>query len=197
VVVAVALITAGLGLGLVYMGDQLAYELGMIEEAYPYPTKLHPELTPGTADSTLSSAQSGYQPLPSNRRLVIPSLGIDVPIGEEEASALARGVWHHPGSARPGESGNMALAGHRVWRVFSLLGKLDPGDEVIVYWDGDEYDYLVGSATTVMPDETNVISRDGADRLTMYTCLPRYMGNKRTVVVAYPVTGSEVAGLDE
>jgi len=34
--------------------------------------------------------------------------------------------------------------------------------------------------------------RAGEDRLTLYTCIPRFMGNKRTVVTAYPV-GAEVA----
>jgi len=65
---------------------------------------------------------------------------------------------------------------------------IKPGDEVIVYWDGAEYDYRVRETFTVEPDDETVLVRDGEDRLTLYTCRPRFLGDTRTVVVAEPVT---------
>jgi LPXTG-site transpeptidase (sortase) family protein len=156
--------------------DELRYLTGQVQTVYPYPTRLHP------------GAATTSRTLPRGARLVIPRLGVDVPIGEKDLEAALRvGVWRHAGSARPNESGNTVVAGHRRRAVFSLLYRLRRGDEVIVYWRGKEYDYKVISKREVGPTYREALRRTGPTRLTMYTCLPRYLGNKRTVVVAYPV----------
>lgn len=121
-------------------------------------------------------------------RLVIGSIGVDVGVfGGDSARALKRGVYHHAGTADPGAAGNVVLAGHRERRAFSLLHQVKVGDTVTVRWQGKSYDYRVSKKFTVDPDDTWIMGQTGAERLTLYTCLPRSVGNKRTVVVALPV----------
>lgn len=121
-------------------------------------------------------------------RLVIGSIGVDVGVyGGDSARALKLGVYHHAGTADPGKPGNAVLAGHRNRRVFSALHQVKVGDTVTVEWQGRSYDYRVSKLFTVGPGDTWILGQTGVERLTMYTCLPRSMGNKRTVVVALPV----------
>jgi len=121
-------------------------------------------------------------------RLVVSSIGVDIAVlGGDSAKALKRGVYHHAGTADPGESGNMVLAGHRNRRQFSLLHQVKTGDIITVSWRGKNHDYRVSKKFTVLPDDTWIMRQTGAERLTLYTCLPRSEGNKRTVVVALPV----------
>jgi LPXTG-site transpeptidase (sortase) family protein len=61
------------------------------------------------------------------------------------------------------------------------------GDTVSVVWRGKTHVYRVSKLFTVGPDDTWIMRQTGAERLTLYTCLPRTVGNKRTVVVALPV----------
>jgi LPXTG-site transpeptidase (sortase) family protein len=129
----------------------------------------------------------------SGNRVTIPALGIMTPVGTSEKSSLANGAYLHAGSARPGEPGNTVLAGHRRSDVFSLLHRAEVGDEVVVHWKGTAHRYLIAEKHTAKPTDTSWLARGGRDRLTIYTCLPRFMGNKRTVVVAYPLGETAVA----
>jgi len=113
---------------------------------------------------------------------------VDVGVaGGDSARALKLGVYHHAGTADPGKPGNVVLAGHRNRHVFSLLHQVKVGDTVSVTWRGTSHDYRVSKKFTVGPDDTWIMRQTGAERLTLYTCLPRSVGNKRTVVVALPV----------
>ena len=77
-------------------------------------------------------------------RLRIPAIGVDAPVvpvgskpdGELEAPNEGHQVgWYRLG-ARPGEAGNAILDGHVDWQrslaVFWHLGRLNPGDEILV-----------------------------------------------------------------
>lgn len=121
-------------------------------------------------------------------RLVIGSVNVDVAIlGGDTATALKRGVYHHAGTADPGKPGNMVVAGHRNRRQFSMLHQVKTGDTITVFWRGESHEYRVSKKLTVGPSDTWIMRQTGPERLTLYTCLPRSVGNKRTVVVALPV----------
>jgi len=167
------LVLIGIGTALWQLWPDISYRAGLVRETYPY-------------ESAFSTDVQG--PVPSGRRVVIPDIAVDVEIFQgDEAEALRRGVYHHEQTAAPGEPGNIAIAGHRNRDRFALLYALEQGDEVIVYWDGAEYDYRVRETFTVEPDDETVLVREGEDRLTLYTCRPRFLGDTRTVVVAEPV----------
>jgi LPXTG-site transpeptidase (sortase) family protein len=119
--------------------------------------------------------------------VIIPSAGIRTPIGTNQSKALEKGAYLQRGSARPGEKGNAVLAGHRRNKVFALLHRVEKGDIITVRYNGKLRRYKVAKKMTVSPKETKWIRRAGKERLTLYTCLPRYSGDKRTVVIAYQV----------
>jgi sortase A len=126
---------------------------------------------------------------PKGDRLVIPRIGLDARIIEASPpQALAEGVYHYPETADPGEPGNAVIAGHRIREVFTLLHVLKAGDPIIVYWRGSEHDYRVVRKFEVEPTNVSILERGTTEELTLYTCIPRSAGDRRTVVIAEPVT---------
>jgi LPXTG-site transpeptidase (sortase) family protein len=193
VVAGVALLAAAVFVTMAANSDEIAYRLGLMDSGVTLAQPSGEDADrPGGSATLVRDSLGDWAAQGSGRRVIIPRIGVSVPIGDEEGLALRRGAWHQPGSARPGESGNVVLAGHRNRRVFTLLNKLEPGDVIIVRWGGKDREYRVASSRVVKPTSTAAIARAGKDRLTLYTCIPRYLGNKRTVVVAYPV-GSATA----
>lgn len=134
--------------------------------------------------------------IPKDNRLVIPSIGVDMPIlGGDDSSVLDIAVWHRPGSVNPGIEGNVVLTAHRLAygylpeeirasTSFYHLDKLDEGDVVIVYWEGVEYDYKVSGNEIVSPREVAVESQTEFAQLTLYTCDPIGSNKERLVVYA-------------
>ena len=96
--------------------------------------------------------------------------------------ALSIGVAHAKGSSFPGQKGNVYLFSHSVgapWNIvrfnaiFYLLGKLDKGDRVIVFYKGRRFDYIVFDKVVVSPSDTHFLT-DTYDQsvLTLQTCDP-------------------------
>ena len=87
--------------------------------------------------------------------LEIPAIGLSRTIFEGiRLSTLDNGPGHWPGSAMPGEIGNVVLAGHRVSSNadFNRLDRLVPGDEVIMSTLWDRHVYRVTGTEIVLPD---------------------------------------------
>lgn len=107
---------------------------------------------------------------------------------------LAKGVVHITGSAKPGEAGNVYITGHSsdVWwtdgdykTVFSLLDKLEDGDEIAIRSGGKNYLYKVYKKEVI--DKENVkdyITTDKAQSLTIMTCYPVGTNWRRLMVQA-------------
>lgn len=84
---------------------------------------------------------------------------------------LAFGPGHLDGSARPGEEGNVVIAGHRDTH-FRVLRDLEPGDELeLEAPHGERRRYRVAAARVVRYDDTSALAPT-ADRLTLVTCWP-------------------------
>ncbi|MCD8545770.1 class E sortase [Candidatus Woesebacteria bacterium] len=126
-------------------------------------------------------------------RLVIPVIGVESQIHEGGEEALDKGVWHRPGTSNPVEEGNMVLTGHRFLytgfnkNTFYNLDKLKIGDEIIVYWEGREYVYLVIDKKVVEDTDVYVEGDFGDERVTLYTCHPLWSADKRLVIVGKPL----------
>lgn len=186
------LIIAGAALAVERQAPLIRYDLGLTPQVIPYVSRLQPEAQPSTgAQADLSSdpeqESSPLPALPQDNRLVVPKIGLNLAILEgPDSSTLDEGIWRAPEAGAPGAGRNTIIAGHRKKNAFVLLDKLRPGDDVIVYWRGQEYDYRVTSVTVVPPDQTDILEPGSQERLTLYTCLPRSQGNKRVVVQAEP-----------
>lgn len=104
------------------------------------------------------------------------------------------GPSHWPGSALPGEDGNMVVAGHRVThgRPFRNLDQLVAGDQVVVTAKGMRATYRVAVTFIVTPDRTDIANPTATPILTMFACHPPGSARQRIVVRADLVTAEPV-----
>ena len=111
-------------------------------------------------------------------RIEIPRIGVSAMIREgDDDATLAVAVGRIPGTARPGERGNMVLAGHRD-SFFRPLRRIRVDDVIHVRAPGRRYDYRVVSTEVVGPREVRVLDPTGEAVLTLVTCYPfGYVGN--------------------
>ncbi len=122
----------------------------------------------------------------SPTRIVIPAIGVDAPIVPgTDWEALKKGVGHQPGTANPGERGNMVLAAHNdiYGEIFRDLEKLRPGDEVWVYAGSQAYRYVVVQKQIVLPTQVEVMAPTRDPVVTLITCYPYLVDTHRLVVV--------------
>lgn len=119
---------------------------------------------------------------------------VDAGNESEYRKALKEGVAHAAGTAYPGEIGNTFLFAHSAgnfWEVsqynavFFLLGELNPGDEIFVFFNGQRFDYQVTSKTIVDPDQVQFLNtQTNFSQLTLQTCWPPGTALKRLLVLA-------------
>jgi sortase A len=106
--------------------------------------------------------------------LRIPKIGLEVPVLEgTDDLTLNRGVGHIEGTPRPGDFGNIGIAGHRDG-FFRGLKDIAVGDRFgLVTIAGDET-YEVDRITIVSPDDVSVLDDGPVESLTLVTCYPFY-----------------------
>ena len=105
----------------------------------------------------------------------IPRLGLNRTMYEGiRLSTFDLGPGHWPGSAMPGELGNVVVAGHRVSRNqdFRDIDQLTSGDEVIFTTDAGRHVYRVVSTEIVNPDALWVVDQTYAKTATLFACHP-------------------------
>jgi sortase A len=145
------------------------------------------------ARAGLSSAQSNVARWTSGR-IEIARLGIDAEICEgDDASTLRGSVGHIPGTAIPGEHGNVALAAHR-YSHFRGLRNVRCGDRVQVITPEGDFRYEVDSIRVVEISQVEVLEPTPDPTLTLVTCYPfDYVGEapRRLIVRAHRVGASE------
>ena len=117
----------------------------------------------------------GTSALPT--RLIIPTLGLDVPIKEVfivddqwEIAEYAAGYMN--GSGLPGVPGNLAMSGHAglYGAVFANLRSLKPGADIYVDAAGVRYRYRLRTASTVWPNQAEVLDSTETPTMTLITC---------------------------
>ncbi len=107
-------------------------------------------------------------------RIEISSIGLAVMILEgTDGRTLRRAVGHIPGTALPGERGNVAIAGHRD-TFFRPLRNIHMNDEITLTTLKGVYRYRVDSMKLVKPEDTAVLNNSDDGILTLVTCYPFY-----------------------
>lgn len=143
------------------------------------------------------------EPQTYHGRLQIPAIGIDAPFIEGiRLSTLDFGPGHWPGTAMPGELGNVVVAGHRTSydAHFRNVDQLQPGDEVIFDLDDsqgleannvtvpdpDSYTgrhvYRVAFVEVVGPEAMWIVSQGYRHSATLFACHPPGSVAERIVV---------------
>lgn len=149
---------------------------------------------------------------PPDTRIIIPRINKNVPVVTVQTDAIVKRDWgrleheiqdalqdgivHYPGTAVPGEIGNVVLTGHssyfpwdpgRFKDVFALLHDIQLGDKVYLYHNQERYAYEVYETKVVLPNQVDVLTQEGDNRLTLITCTPVGTNLKRLVVFAKPI----------
>ena len=125
-------------------------------------------------------------------RLLIPKLGGDMTMYEGiRMPTLDRGPGHWPGTALPGQPGNVVVAGHRTskHRVFRYVDQLAPGDEIIFEDANGRHVYRVNRTEIVWPDAVWIVNPTPTPTATLFACHPPGSVRQRIVVFADLVTG--------
>ncbi len=144
-----------------------------IDRAAPLPV---PEPAPADAHASTPAVRHGL--------LEIPAIGLSQPFYEGVTlTAIDRGPSHWPGTAMPGEVGNVVVAGHRVThsRPFYRLNELVPGDELIFTIDGQRFVYLLDRLEIVAPTDVHIIDQTHDRTATLFGCHPRGSARQRIV----------------
>lgn len=187
------------GLAMIIIGGALVFypfwpkvefALSKKQSLFPYATRLtnNGQLASTVSLSRLPVAEN--KPTPSDNRLVIPSIGVDMPILEGPTQKVLDrgGIWRIPGTSNPSQGSNTVLSGHR-WqylppsgRTLYLLDKVQVGEPVIVYWEGQEYDYRITQREVVDPSRTDIQDPTDVPQLTIFTCTPLFSTKQRLVL---------------
>lgn len=199
--------------------ERMSKELaGEVQDPLTEKLKRVPSLSvAGRADGDLLSLLPTIgPPIPT---LIVPKLGLNVPIKlpppdaliredwtkleEDIQTALQDGVVHYPGTARPGQAGNFFITGHSSFypwakgdykSVFARLAELDVGDEYWVFYGGDKFRYVVKEKKEVKPSDVTVLDQPMNRRYgTLMTCTPVGTTLRRLILQAQeidPITGA-------
>lgn len=183
----------------------------------PVPVVTEADLTPYTGAAAavvegLSATLPVPEPTPSDARaatpevrhgmLEIPSIGLSQPLFEGVTlTAIDRGPSHWPGSAMPGELGNVVVAGHRTTRTrpFWDLDLVQPGDELIFTMaDGARHVYALDRIEIVDDEAIHIIDQGYGYTATLFGCHPKGSARQRivghfTLVSSAPATAATSA----
>jgi sortase A len=131
--------------------------------------------------------------------LRISKVQLDVPVLEgTDDLTLNRGVGHIIGTARPGEDGNIGIAGHRdgFFRVLKDIGR---GDSIELVTPRGTEKYTVNQIVLVRPNDVSVLQPGPIRSLTLVTCYPFYFigSAPQRYIVQASTTVSDKAGSGE
>lgn len=142
---------------------------------------VQPAATSGTALEVPAQAVAGAT------RIVIPKINVDAPIiAGVTWDDLKKGVGHLPGSAQPGQRGNLYLAAHNdiFGEIFRYLDKLEPGDQYYIYASDTKYTYEVREKRFVDPTDVDVMLPTTGPVATLQSCWPYLIDTKRIVIIS-------------
>jgi sortase A len=115
----------------------------------------------------------------------IPKIGLVHPIYEGVTlTVIDHGPGHWPGSAMPGQLGNVVFAGHRVTHThpFRNIDQLVPGDEIDFVMPDGTYQYRMTSQQIVDPNDTWIVNPTPTATVTLFACHPPGWATHRIVI---------------
>jgi sortase A len=124
-------------------------------------------------------------------RLSIQKIHLRAMVREgDDDNTLDVALGHIPGTAMPGQTGNVGVAGHRD-TLFRRLAEIARDDQIELQTPSATYMYQVDDMAIVSPKTVSVLAAAGGARLTLVTCYPfNYIGSapKRYMVKAHLVS---------
>jgi sortase A len=155
------------------------------------PTSLSPTTLP--APDAVPTDEDAPTPDVVHGTLALPTIGVEQTLHEGVTlTAIDRGPSHWPGTAMPGEVGNVVVAGHRVThsRPFYDLDRLRPGDPLVfTLTDGSRWTYELTSIEIVPPDAMHIVEQTPDRTATLFACHPKGSAAQRIVAHFRLVSG--------
>lgn len=158
-------------------------------------------LVKGSSDSR-NDGKDVINPIDENFGIVIPKISANArvienvdPYGSKEyQKKLTLGVAHAKGTALPGEGKNIFIFSHsgidfyeanRYNAIFYLLGKMEEGDDIYLFFQGKKFRYKVKTKEIVGADQVEYLKKESNEEtLTLMTCWPAGTTFKRLVVTS-------------
>ncbi len=141
----------------------------------------------------ISSLTREMSPPYSQFQLSVSKLNIKEEAVFVDSNDLSLGLAQLPGSALPGEKGNLFISGHSALNrfipgqraIFAKLTDLKKGDEILVEAANSKFKYRVVEIKVVDPSDLSVIpAPDEVGRyISLMTCVPPGLNYKRLVVI--------------
>lgn len=141
----------------------------------------------------ISSLTRQTKPNYSQFQLSIPKLKVNQATVYVDSNDLSKGLAHLPGSALPGEKGNVFISGHSAINrflagetaVFAKLTDLKKDDEVLVEAANSQFIYKVTGIKIADPGDLSIIPAPETQGryISLMTCVPPGLNFKRLVVV--------------
>lgn len=143
--------------------------------------------------SFISNLRRQTTPNYNQFQLSVSRIGLDRETVFVDSNDLSAGLAQLPGSALPGEKGNLFISGHSAVSrffggkkgVFAKLSDLKKGDEIIIEAGNSKFVYRVSQIKIVDPSDLSVISTpDEVGRyISLMTCVPPGLNFRRLVVI--------------
>lgn len=140
-----------------------------------------------------SSLSRGTEPNYDKFTISIPRLKIEKQNVLVDTNDLGQSLAQLPGSALPGEKGNLFISGHSALSQFfairsvpfSRLPELKKGDQIVIETPGSKFIYEVSDFKIVNPSDLSVLEPpDTQGRyISLMTCVPPGLNFKRLVVL--------------
>lgn len=141
----------------------------------------------------ISSLKRETEPNYDRFSLTVPKLKIEKMDVYVDTNDLSKGLVHLPGSALPGEKGNVFISGHSSLSQFfalksvpfSRLSELKKGDQITVETPGSKFVYEVIDFKVVDPSDISVIEAPEPQGryISLMTCVPPGLNLKRLIVL--------------
>jgi sortase A len=148
--------------------------LKSVEPAIGSVRPLRPSPLPAQAEADLARVESPPPKGSPLGQIEIRSIGLTAMIEQgDNGRTLRRAVGHIPGTALPGQQGNVVIAGHRD-TFFRPLRNIHKGDEITLTTLNGSYRYRVDFTEVVESQDTEVLDASPDSILTLVTCYPFY-----------------------
>ena len=121
-------------------------------------------------------------------RMQASAIGVDAPVVQGDGwDQLKKGIGQHIGTTNPGQKGNLVLSAHDdvFGQIFRNLDRLQEGDKIVVFSSQSAYTYIVRQTQVVEPTQVEVMNQTQDPIVTLISCYPYLVNNKRIVVTAY------------
>lgn len=151
-----------------------------------------------TNNPTVAKLKATDAEIPTEQRLYIPKIDINLPYGQGDERVMEHGAWwRRPENGNPKDGGNFILSAHRFIMgltpeqtlrksPFYNIDKLALGDEITIDYQGARYVYVISKIYAVKPNAVEIENRTDESQLTLYSCTLGGAADGREVIVATP-----------